>query len=109
MLTRSIYSAISYAVVAAALSGQVIATPAEVNGVVPPIETAQASSNGNEKPQAYVAMNRRLDSIPSYRVTAPSLAKPGKSSQSTYSIRTLDTLEERMQKRLDALIELGSY
>lgn len=109
MLTRSIYSAISYAVVAAALSGQAIATPAEVNGVVPPTETAQASSNGYEKRQAYVAMNQRLGSIPSYRVTAPSLAKPGQNSQSNYNIETLDALEERMQNRLGALIELGSF
>jgi len=109
MLTRSIYSAISYAVVAAALSGQAVATPAEVNGVVPQVEATQPSSTGSEKHQAYIALNQRLDSIPTYRVSAPSQAKPSQISQADYGINTLDALEERMQKRLGVLIELGSY
>lgn len=103
MLTRSIYSAISYAVVVAALSGYAAAAPAEVNGVEP-LTSAKL-------PQAYLALNHRLDSIPTYTVTAPSLAKPAVSTpvSASYSSSTLDPLEKRMQRRLDALIELSGF
>ena len=109
-----IYSVISYAAVALALSGPVAAAPADMSGVPHPNHNSGqlAVNTGNSNISAHFALNRHPAAIPGYVVTAPatgpSLRAAKEPGEPTYDAEFLNDRELRQRAELNTLIELRS-